>query len=250
MLGRGCVAESDLDDRGAEPILELRRGSFGDDVTVVDHDDVVGETVGLFEVLRREQHRCTFGDQLLDHPPEIGAALRVETGGRLVEEEHLGPVYERGREVEPAPHATAVGAHRTCRGVDEIEALEQFVVACPQRFRVEMRKLPDQPEVLVAGEVLVDRGVLPREPDALAHRLRVGADVDPEHLGAAAGALQDRREHAHGSGLARAVGAEEAEHAAGRHREVDAVERDDRSEPLFETFDDDGVIHERPPSRR
>jgi len=38
---------------------------------VVEHHDVVGELVGLFEVLRREQQRRTFGDQLTD---EIGRA--------------------------------------------------------------------------------------------------------------------------------------------------------------------------------
>ena len=205
-------------------------GSLGDHVAVVDHDDVVGEAVGLFEVLRREQHRGAFGDELLDDPPEVGAALRVETGGRLVEEEHLGPVHERGREVEPAPHAAAVGAHGAGGGVGEIEALEQLVVAGAQRLRVEVRELPDQPQVLVTGEVLVDRGVLPGETDALAHRLRIRADVDAEHLGAAAAALQDRGEDAHRGGLAGAVRAEQTEHAAGRHREVDAVERDDGSE--------------------
>ena len=219
-------------------------------MAVVDHDDVVGEAVGLFEVLRGEQHGRAVGDELLDDPPEIGAALRVEPGGRLVEEEHLGPVHERGREVEPAPHAAAVGAHRPRRGVDEIEALEQLVGAGAERLRVEVRELPDQPQVLVAGEVLVDRGVLTREPDALAHRLRVRADVDAEHLGAAAVALQDRGEDPHRGGLARAVRAEQAEHAAGRYREVDAVERDDGSEPLLEVLDDDGVVHGLAPSHR
>ena len=48
-----------------------------------------------------------------------------------------------------------------------------------------MREPPDEPQVLVAGEVLVDRGVLPGEPDALAHRLRVRAHIEAEHLGAA-----------------------------------------------------------------
>ena len=53
--------------------------------------DVVGEAVGLFEVLGREQHRRAVGDELGDQPPQVAAAAaRVETGCRLVEEQHLG----------------------------------------------------------------------------------------------------------------------------------------------------------------
>ena len=49
----------------------------------------------------------------------------------------------------------------------------------------QVREPADHAQVLVAGEVLVDRGVLPGEPDALAHRLRVARHVEAEHLGAA-----------------------------------------------------------------
>src|SRR2546430_12845231 len=52
---------------------------------------------------------------------------------------------------------------------------------------------------------------------------------------------QDRREDADRGGLAGAVWTQEAEDAAGRDREVDAVERDDRSEPLLESFDSDEI---------
>ena len=93
----------------------------------------------------------------------------------------------------------------------------------------------------MAGQVLVDRGVLAREADALAHGLRVARDVDAEHLGAPRVGPQDRGEDAHRGGLAGAVRAEQPEHGAGRHREVDAVEGDDVAEPLLESFDDDGV---------
>ena len=69
------------------------------------------------------------------------------------------------------------------------------------------------------------------------------AHIEAEDLGAASVALQDRGEDPHGGRLARPVRAEQAEHAAGRNREVDAVDGDNRSEPLLEVLDDDGVVH-------
>ena len=91
------------------------------DAAVVDHHDVVGEAVGLFEVLRREQHGRAVGDELLDHAPEVGATRGVEAGRGLVEEEHRRPVHERGREVEPAAHPAGVGLAGPVGRVGEVE---------------------------------------------------------------------------------------------------------------------------------
>ena len=100
--------------------------------------------------------------------------LRVEAGRRLVEEQHRRAVHERGGEVEPAAHAAAVGAHGTVGGVGRgRSARAARRRAARDRLGRQVRELPDHAEVLVAGQVLVDGGVLPREADALAHRLRV-----------------------------------------------------------------------------
>ena len=80
----------------------------GDDLAVVEQDDVVGERVGLLQVLGGEDQRGAAADQLAEHVPELVAAFRVEAGGRLVEEEDRGRGDEAGGEVEPAAHAAAV----------------------------------------------------------------------------------------------------------------------------------------------
>ena len=50
--------------------------------------DLVGERVGLLEVLRGEQHGRAVVDELADDVPHVLALGRVEAGGRLVEEDH------------------------------------------------------------------------------------------------------------------------------------------------------------------
>ena len=76
----------------------------------------------------------------------------------------------------------------------------------------------DEAEVLAAGEVLVDGGVLAGQADALAHRLRVLGHVDAEHGGPPGVGAQDRGEDAHGGRLAGTVGTEQAEDGAGGDR--------------------------------
>ena len=83
--------------------------------------------VGLFEVLRREDERGAFAHELAQQVPEIAASARVETGRRLVEEQHLGRRDEARGEVEPAAHAARERLHELGRLVGEAEPLEQLV---------------------------------------------------------------------------------------------------------------------------
>ena len=62
--------------------------AVGGDAAVVEDDDVVGEPVGLLEVLGREHHRRAGGGELGDDVPQRLAGGGVETGGGLVEEQH------------------------------------------------------------------------------------------------------------------------------------------------------------------
>ena len=105
----------------------------GDHPALVDHDDVVAELVGLLEVLRGQQQRGAVGDQAAQHLPQVGAAARVETGGRLVEEQHRRRRDQADREVEPAAHAAGVGLDRPVGGVGQREPLEQVVAEPPDR---------------------------------------------------------------------------------------------------------------------
>ena len=81
-------------------------------------------------------------------------------------------------------------------------------------------------QVLAAGQVLVDRGVLAGQADRLAHvAAGRGATSKPATVAPPGVGVEQRGEDAHRRGLAGAVGAEQAEHAAAGHDEVDAVER-------------------------
>jgi hypothetical protein len=72
---------------------------------VVDDGDVVGQRVGLVEVLRGEQDCGSAADQAADEVPEVQPGPRVESGRRLVEEQDARPPDQARRQVEPAPHA-------------------------------------------------------------------------------------------------------------------------------------------------
>ena len=113
----------------ADASLQLLRRAVGNGLAVIEHDDVVGHPIGLLEVLRGEDDGGAAADEVGEHLPQVAAAARIEAGGGLVEEQHLGAAHQAGSDVETATHAAGVGLHQRRREVGEIELLEQLVAA-------------------------------------------------------------------------------------------------------------------------
>ena len=133
--------------------------------------------VGLLEVLGGEEDgHPELGVQPTHFVPDVGPAVRIETGGRLVEEEDLGAVDERGREVEPALHAARVGADppidraRRCR-----PGRGPRPPAGGPRLAPQAVETPLQTEQLAAGLAVVERRLLQRDADAQPDRLGIAS---------------------------------------------------------------------------
>jgi len=134
-------------------------------------------------------------------------------------------MHERRREIEPAPHAARIRLHWTIGGIAQPQSFEQFVGArSDRRFRL-MREPADDQQVLAAGEIFVDRGVLPRQPDAAAHAIGILCDIDAGHERLARVGAQDRGENAYDRRLARTIGPEQTEHRPLWNADVDTIER-------------------------
>ena len=157
--------------------LERGRRALGDDVPVVDDPDPVGEHVGLLEVLRRQED----GHALLarepgDLVPERGAALDVEPGRRLVEEEDAragARARARGRagassrpssrrpcgrppRSRPTRSSSSSLARRALGLRDPLQRRLQAQVVAPGQQRVERRLLQGRADRRAHLRALVD----------------------------------------------------------------------------------------------
>ena len=77
----------------------------------------------------------------------------------------------------------------------------------------------EEPQVLAHAEIAVERELLRHVADARARRRRGMAQVSPGDAQGAVAGRQQAAQHAEGGGLARAVGAQQAEHLAPLDRE-------------------------------
>ena len=101
----GGVEEREHEHGVTQAGLQLLAGPLGDDLAVVEHDELFGETVGLFEVLGREEDRRSLLDQFFNDRPKVLATLGVQSGRGFIQEEQRRLGDEGRREVESSAHA-------------------------------------------------------------------------------------------------------------------------------------------------
>ena len=231
------------------PRLSSSAGAGGEHPAAVQHRDPVGQPVRLLQVLRGQQDRHPVRDQPADHVPDRLPAARVQPGGRLVQEQHLGAAHQAHRQVDLAPHAAGVGLHPAAGVRAEVEAVQQLVRAPARLGRGQVPEPAHHQQVLLGGQHLVDRGGLPGQADRPAHRGGVAHHVVAGDGGRAGVRRHQRRQDADGRGLAGPVRAEQREHLAAADRQVDPVEHGAPAVRLDQAVRPDGDFagHRCPP---
>ncbi len=220
------VGELQADVTARDATLQLSRASLRDQPPVVEDGDPAGELIRLVQVLGREEDRDPIGHEVADDLPHGEAAARVETRGRLVEEDDARVAHQGHREVEPATHAARVRGCRLRPRLHQVELLEQLRAPPPALRSPQVAQVRHEVQVLLAGEEVVDRGELPGDTDHGAHRVGVAREVMARDVHLAAVEPDQRGQDLHGGGLPGAVGAEQGEDRSLGDVQVDAVEHD------------------------
>ena len=106
----GAVA-LDLGDLLADRGAERRRRGVGHHAAARQHDDAVAR-LRLREIMRGEEHgRAPFPPLRFEQRPHPVAVLGIEPDGRLVEDQEIGLVQRRPRDIQqPAPAARELPA--------------------------------------------------------------------------------------------------------------------------------------------
>ena len=185
----GVGAQLHVESVVADLRLQCGRCPMRNRAAVVEHHNVVGETVRLFEVLSCEDHRATLPHKFAQHVPQVVATARVEARRRLIEEQHLRAAHQTGGEIEAAAHAARVRPHQRVGEIGQLEAGQQFVASCVGHMPRHAAQPSDGPEVEPRAHEPVNRGLLGGDPDSFADRCGVGHDVEPGHVGGTFGRL-------------------------------------------------------------
>ncbi len=234
---------------GAEPNhvaaqvgLQRRRRVERDHLAVVDDGDTVTERVGLLHVVGR-QHDGDAGlavqacDVLADGLSRAG----VEADGRFVEKEDGGFVEQPAGEFQPAGHPAGVLADRLVAVGGEVHQVEDRLDALAPVLATHPVQPAVEPEVLEAGELLVEGGFLEDDADTRPDRAGCVADVVAGDAGGPLARPEEGTQGVDERRLAGAVRPQQAQYLALGDRDRDVVDGDQVTVAPREPVDFDGV---------
>ena len=110
--GEAGAVGLDLDHKsGAQHLArEIGDRAHQHDTPGLEQRDAIAYALHLIEQVRGQQHRDAVGLELADQLEEFERRLRIEPGGRLVEDGDLGALDHDLGKPQPLPHAA-----RECR---------------------------------------------------------------------------------------------------------------------------------------
>ena len=190
----------------------------------LEHDDLVGQALGLDEQVGAHDHGVAVGGHLADEVEHGLGGLGVEARRRLVEEQQLGVVQHRPGQGQAGLHAGRVAADLLVEGVDDAEAAGGLadLVGGVAAQAVELGRVL---HVVPAREAVVEGGLGRHDAAADADLLAVAGRVQPEGADVAGVGLERAGDDADRRGLAGAVRAEQHGDAALGHQQVEVRQR-------------------------
>ena len=194
------------------------------------HRDLVGEPLGLLDVVGRHQDRRPPRFQRADQRPQLGPDLRVEADGRLVEQDQPRLVDEAAGQQQPPPHPAGELVDRVAAAVAQAGEVERPVDRGADVL--DPVEAGEDREVVLDGDVDVEVVELGDDAHLRARRLRFAGQLVAEHPQLALVGDRLAGQQPHRRRLAGAVGPEQAEADALRHLEVEPVDGGDRAEAL------------------
>ena len=170
--------------------------------------------------MRRHQDRAFLRAQFLDQVANLETDLRIESGGRFVEKEHLRIVDKRERESE----ALLLSAGK--RGVIRVFFFPKLKTF-QQRIAIDRAtvKRGEEFERLVHRNFVRQIRRLQTDADAILQLLLLPVGIESEHRHFAGAARPQTFENFNRRRLAGAVRAEQAEDFARVHFEIDSLHR-------------------------
>ena len=199
---------------------QITRTALGDFLAVVNHCEARAKPLGFFHEVRGEDQGLALRHQLAQAFPDHVARLRIEAGGRLVEDDEIRIVDQGARQREAAFHAAG-------QGLNPRVALRRKVGEIEQRRNARARGGVRQAEVTsvhqqIFGhrEIGVEIVHLRHYADALARFARVLRYRMTENVDVAAIRCDQTEAQFECRRLAGAVRAEQTKAGAARNREV------------------------------
>ena len=208
-------------DAQPRPPEQLVDGPLPHQLSRADDADAVADLLDLGHQVAREEDGAAALAEAPDELAHLGHAGRVEAVRRLVEDQQVRVLDQRGRDAEPLLHPLRVRAEAVACPLAEADLVERG----RDPLLGDARMAGEHAQVVPCGQERIERGGLDHRPDPRQPLRRAGRGA--EHDRAPARRPDEPEKHAQRRRLAGPVRAEEAVDLAPAHAERKPVDGKD-----------------------
>ena len=191
---------------------------------MVDDHHAIAEQLDLGQDVRRQNKR-RLPRQVTNQLADSDDLLRVETHRRLVQNENLGLMQDRGRQTHPLAVAFGQRADDLPFHFLQKTALDHLADPLPRFAARQAFETRAVGEVLADPHLGIERHVFRQVAQILARRDRIGHQILAVDGDATASRWQKAGDHPQRRRLSRTVGAQDADDLALVHRERNVIDR-------------------------
>lgn len=200
---------------------QLLRCTECDQPAVIDNRHAVAQSMCFIHVMCGQQHCSTAFPEARDLIPELEPALRVQTRGRLVQEQKLRISYEGTGNRQSLPLSAGEFSHPCVLLLVECELPEEI-----DRLPPLWIKGAEQLQCFKNAELFGELRFLERDPDPLAYLSRIPLPVPSEDLHFPIIGRSKPLQNLDCRSLPGSIGAEKAKAFAAPHGQIQPVHRD------------------------
>ena len=198
---------------------------MGEHRAVIDDRHARAQLLELGKDVAADDDRLAQRPELTKQLAQLHARPRIQSGRRLVEQEHLRIVDQRVGQTQALLHAPRQRLDVRVSLVCQVDQVEQVADHPPPAGGGNPIAAAEEVQVLPDLHVVVDAERIRHESRDAAHLVGVPRDRVAADLGLARVRLEQGREDAQGGRLSRAVRPDETEDLARLDREVDPATR-------------------------
>src|SRR5229473_5066933 len=204
----------------AKPRNQFCWSSFGDDLSVVHDCKPVAEALGLVHVMGGQQHGAAGFLEGSNDVPKLAPALRIEPGGRFIEEKHPGRSHQRRRHRQTLPLPTGKLSHPGISFLLELQISKHFT--CRARLAIEAGKKLDR---FAYSQLFRKPGFLQRDPDFFTQLARMRFPRLPENTDLSGSGFEQTFQNFDGGGFSRSVRPQQAETFSRPNLQIQSTDR-------------------------
>ena len=219
LFGLAQICSVDLQPLRAQTVAQFGGRAEFANLAQVDERDAVA-SLSFVEIWRCNHDRQAVDRQMCERVPEFAARDRIDSRGRLIEQQDLRLRHQRAGERQLLLHAAAETAGKAFGKPVHVEHGKVLVAA------IANIRAGDPPQIADVADVFGDREIGIKaerlgEITGLSARFACGTAED---FGAAGSRFHHAREDLEGGSLPRAVRSDESENFPAMHGQIDAAD--------------------------